>query len=118
MIFIKPKLCVKNLIFEEKNSFIRAQVHHTKTMGKVNKAKVADDDQQVSFEATDHGDSVLAGLKYLREKQQLFDVTFIVEGQKFQAHRVVLASCSDYFRYESIGLIFSSRLTKKNCPTD
>lgn len=67
-------------------------------MGKVNKAKVADDDQQVSFEATDHGDSVLAGLKYLREKQQLFDVTFIVEGQKFQAHRVVLASCSDYFR--------------------
>lgn len=85
-------------------------------MGRVNKAKVADDDQQVSFEATDHGDSVLAGLKYLREKQQLFDVTFIVEGQKFQAHRVVLASCSDYFRYESIGLIFFFTVDKEKLP--
>ncbi|XP_062594084.1 kelch-like protein 26 isoform X2 [Saccostrea cucullata] len=65
-------------------------------MGRGNRA--SSDDQQVSFEAADHGDSVLAGLKHLREKQQLFDVTFLVEGQTFQAHRVVLASCSDYFR--------------------
>ena len=73
-------------------------VQHTEAMGKVSQAKASSDDQ-VSFQATDHGDSVLAGLKHLREKQQLFDVTFLVEGQEFRAHRVVLASCSDYFRY-------------------
>ena len=54
---------------------------------------------QVKFEATDHGDSVLAGLKTLREKELLFDVVLKVEGKTFPAHRVVLASCCDYFRY-------------------
>ncbi|XP_060063558.1 kelch-like protein 26 [Ylistrum balloti] len=53
---------------------------------------------QVKFEATDHGDSVLAGLKHLRDKQQLFDVILTAQNQKFPAHRVVLASCCQYFR--------------------
>ncbi|OWF45064.1 kelch-like protein 26 [Mizuhopecten yessoensis] len=53
---------------------------------------------QVKFEATDHGHSVLAGLKHLRDKQQLFDVILTAQNQKFPAHRVVLASCCQYFR--------------------
>lgn len=53
---------------------------------------------QVKFEAADHGHSVLAGLKHLRDKQQLFDVILTAQNQKFPAHRVVLASCCQYFR--------------------
>ena len=55
-------------------------------------------DPRVKFESSDHGDVVLAGLTKLRDMEQLFDVVLIVEGQRLPAHRVVLASCSDYFR--------------------
>lgn len=59
---------------------------------------VSDSDPRVKFESSDHGDTVLAGLTKLRDMEQLFDVVLIVEGQRLPAHRVVLASCSDYFR--------------------
>ncbi|XP_059148869.1 kelch-like protein 9 [Physella acuta] len=55
-------------------------------------------ENNVRFESTDHGKSVLAGLQHLREMQQLFDVILVAESREFPAHRVVLASCSDYFR--------------------
>lgn len=55
-------------------------------------------DPQVTFEASDHGDVVLAGLTKLRDMEQLFDVVLIVEKDRLPAHRVVLASCSEYFR--------------------
>lgn len=53
---------------------------------------------QVTFEASDHGDVVLAGLTKLRDMQQLFDVVLAVENERLPAHKVVLASCSEYFR--------------------
>ena len=56
-------------------------------------------DPQVKFESSDHGDVVLAGLTKLRNMEQLFDVVLIVENERFPAHKVVLASCSDYFRF-------------------
>ncbi|KAK3086227.1 hypothetical protein FSP39_015449 [Pinctada imbricata] len=52
----------------------------------------------VKFEASDHGDSILAGLKQLRERDLLFDVVLTVQGKRFPVHRVVLAACCDYFR--------------------
>lgn len=50
------------------------------------------------FESSDHGKSILAGLRHLRQMQQLFDVILVAENKEFPVHRVVLASCSDYFR--------------------
>ena len=58
----------------------------------------SDSDPRVKFESSDHGDMVLAGLTKLRDMEQLFDVVLIVEGQRLPVHKVVLASCSDYFR--------------------
>ncbi|GIX76485.1 kelch-like protein 26 [Caerostris extrusa] len=50
------------------------------------------------FESPSHMGTLLSGLNTLRSKGLLLDITLIAGGQAFQAHRVVLASCSDYFR--------------------
>ncbi|XP_005091272.1 kelch-like protein 9 [Aplysia californica] len=55
-------------------------------------------DDRFLFKSSDHGKSVLEGLQQLRQMRQLFDVTLVADSQEFPAHRVVLASCSDYFR--------------------
>ena len=60
--------------------------------------QASDSDPRIKFESSDHGDTVLAGLTKLRDMEQLFDVVLIVEGQRLPVHKVVLASCSDYFR--------------------
>ena len=54
--------------------------------------------QSCSLQLTSHCCTVLKGLNNLRSKGLLFDVTLVVQSQEFQAHRVVLASCSEYFR--------------------
>ncbi|XP_017964341.1 kelch-like protein 22 [Drosophila navojoa] len=41
--------------------------------------------------------SLLRGLNRLRSQGKLTDVTLIVDGHRFKAHRVVLAASSDYF---------------------
>lgn len=56
----------------------------------------------VNFESSTHQSLLLTGLNELRAQGQLLDVTLIAggtEGRKYQAHRVVLSACSDYFRY-------------------
>ncbi|CAM1308491.1 Uncharacterised protein g4868 [Pycnogonum litorale] len=50
------------------------------------------------FESPSHTSSLLKGLNALRNKELLLDVTLIAGGHEFKAHRVVLASCSEYFR--------------------
>ncbi|XP_074646998.1 kelch-like protein 9 [Tubulanus polymorphus] len=46
----------------------------------------------------DHGMRMLQGLNSLRNDKTLCDVTLIAEGQRFDVHKVILVSCSDYFR--------------------
>ncbi|KAK3872770.1 hypothetical protein Pcinc_022165 [Petrolisthes cinctipes] len=52
----------------------------------------------VQVEHPSHTGTLLYGLNTLRSKGLLLDVTLVAGGEAFKAHRVVLASCSDYFR--------------------
>ena len=42
--------------------------------------------------------TLVSGLNALWTRGHLVDVTLVVDGQSFPAHRVVLSSCSEYFR--------------------
>ena len=50
------------------------------------------------FESFNHNSTILKGLNELRKNNILVDVALFAEGRSFKAHRVVLSSCSDYFR--------------------
>lgn len=50
-----------------------------------------------TFESTVHSSHVLRRLDEQRHRDTLCDVTVVVEGESFRAHRSVLASCCEYF---------------------
>lgn len=49
-------------------------------------------------ERPEHGMRILHALNKLKTDKILCDVTLIAENKKFEAHRVILVSASDYFR--------------------
>ncbi|KAK1806024.1 hypothetical protein P4O66_013066 [Electrophorus voltai] len=51
-----------------------------------------------TFSAPSHSNTLLRGLSALRDQGQLLDVVLAVNEERFQVHKAVLASCSDYFR--------------------
>ena len=60
------------------------------------------------FENSNHGSSLLQGLKLLYDHQELVDVTLTVESQTYKCHRNVLAATSPYFK-----AMFTTELTEK-----
>ncbi|CAG9819455.1 unnamed protein product [Phaedon cochleariae] len=52
----------------------------------------------IYYEHNHHQSTLLEGLNSLRQKGELLDITLVIEGTVFKAHKAVLAACSDYFR--------------------
>ncbi|KAF7270357.1 kelch-like protein 26 [Rhynchophorus ferrugineus] len=52
----------------------------------------------IFYEHSSHQNILLEGLNSLRQKEELLDITLIIEGSVFRAHKAVLSACSDYFR--------------------
>ncbi|KFW72837.1 Kelch-like 31, partial [Pygoscelis adeliae] len=48
-------------------------------------------------EAPDHGTSLLEGMNQMRQKQFLCDLTIATKTKSFEVHKIILASCSEYF---------------------
>lgn len=46
---------------------------------------------------TKHGQSMLTKLNLQRLNNQFCDITLLIEGEEYRAHKAVLAACSDYF---------------------
>lgn len=53
------------------------------------------DEKQINSE---YAVSLLEQLKFFYEQQLLTDIVLIVEGTEFPCHKMVLATCSSYFR--------------------
>ncbi|KFV47528.1 Kelch-like 31, partial [Tyto alba] len=48
-------------------------------------------------EAPDHGASLLEGVNQMRQKRFLCDLTIATKTKSFEVHKLILASCSEYF---------------------
>ncbi|KAK7881290.1 hypothetical protein WMY93_029699 [Mugilogobius chulae] len=61
---------------------------------------------------SDYAVSLLEQLKFFYEQKLLTDVVLLVEESEFPCHKMVLATCSSYFR-----AMFMSGLSESNRPT-
>ncbi|XP_006000205.1 kelch repeat and BTB domain-containing protein 2 [Latimeria chalumnae] len=66
------------------------------------------DERQIN---TEYAVSLLEQLKFFYEQQLLTDIVLIVEGTEFSCHKMVLATCSSYFRAMFMSGLSESRQT-------
>lgn len=59
-----------------------------------------------------HAGCILSRLNDLREREELCDITIIVEGRAIKAHRAVLAASSQYFN-----AMFTAKMSERNQAT-
>ena len=68
--------------------------------------------EKAIFATEGHPSILLSGLQSLRQSNDLCDVVIVVEGHRFHAHRIVLASISDYFHTMFLGDFAERRQTE------
>ncbi|XP_060567211.1 kelch-like protein 13 [Ruditapes philippinarum] len=59
--------------------------------------------------AKNHSFKLLRGLQEFHKQETFCDYVLVAEGQEFKVHRVVMASCSDYFKVMLTGEMRESR---------
>ncbi|XP_006862578.1 PREDICTED: transcription regulator protein BACH1-like [Chrysochloris asiatica] len=63
------------------------------------------ENEDFAYESTVHSTNILLSFNDQRKKDVLCDVTIFVEGQRFRAHRAMLAACSSYFHGRIVGQV-------------
>ena len=71
--------------------------HHSSTTASSSTAAHQLVDYQM-YKSSSHSTGLLAGLNQCRLENQLCDVTLLAADKQFKAHRIVLASCSTFFK--------------------
>ena len=66
-------------------------------------------EENQTFLNQQHPGNVLSRLHDLREREELCDVTIVVEGRAIKAHRAVLAATSQYFN-----AMFTRKMSERN----
>lgn len=69
-------------------------------------------ESEFRFKNECHSAHVLAGLKHLHDEKLLCDITICVEGYEILCHKIVLASCSPYFKVMFAGCMAESKQDK------
>ena len=68
-------------------------------------AKTPQDSQPYLFSDVAHGKTFLSNLCILRQHEEFCDIVLVVGNTSITTHKVVLASCSPYFRAMFTGTI-------------
>ncbi|XP_069462574.1 transcription regulator protein BACH2 [Ambystoma mexicanum] len=82
--------------------FTNRERHHLKGLNGMSVDEKTESPMYV-YESTVHCTNILLCLNDQRKQGIFCDVTLVVEGKEFRAHKAVLAACSDYFFQALVG---------------
>lgn len=83
-----------SLLFADSSGHLRSKM--TKTMAK-HELVFVDSKGEVNQFLPKHSQTMLDKLNQQRLNNQFCDITLLIEGEEYRAHKAVLAACSEYF---------------------